>query len=186
MITPLGSELVVNVDGTIKAVNASYFERRRSFPLQPYALRISLAAQAALKKPSATATSAIEDDLHISDADDEDGRRGRCRSREQRDTSVARREMSSSDRDRQSSAASSRGESRRRSGRRSPSGSRNRRKADWIQPDVIPEVEDRRRVARKLEISSMLSSPSGSDENINVLVQRRPSQPAVIAATQPR
>jgi hypothetical protein len=112
VITPLGSELVVNV--TIKAVNASYFERRRSFPLQPYAPRMSLTAQAALKKPSAAATSAIEDDLHISDADDEDGRRGRGRSREQRDTSVARREMSSSDRDRQSSAGSFRGESRRR------------------------------------------------------------------------
>ena len=35
VITPLGSELVDDVDGTIKAVNASYFERRRSFPLQP-------------------------------------------------------------------------------------------------------------------------------------------------------
>ena len=193
VITPFGSQFVANLDGTtIKSANPSYFERRRSFPLQPTVQRMSptAAAQGAAtaQNPGSTATSAIEDDdFHLSDADD--GRRGRGRSRETRDSSVARREMTSSDRDRQSSAASSRGESRRRSRRRSPSDSRNRRIVERIQPDVIPEVEDRGRVARKIATQSKATSPSPSStsvEKINVFVQPQPSQPALIASSQPR
>lgn len=185
-ITPLALEANPVLDGTIRA---SYFERRRSFPLQPSVPRMSPTAQAAAKKPSQVATSAIEDDHLLSDAgdaDDEGDRRGRGRSRDQRSTSVARREISSSDRDRQSSAASSRGESRRRSRRRSPSDSRNRRMTDRIQPDVIPEIEYRGRVPRKVEIPSGLSTPSESEGNINAFPQAQPSQPTVISATQPR
>ncbi len=131
VITPFGSELVVNVDGAIKTVNASYFGRRRSSPLQANAPRMSpTTAQAPAKKATKTATAAIEDDLDLSDSDDDDDRRRRGRSRELRDSSVARREMSGSDRDHHSSAASYRGESRRRSRGRSPSGPRNRRQAD--------------------------------------------------------
>jgi hypothetical protein len=70
VITPLRSELV-NVGEPIKAVSDSYFEGRRAFPLRPNAPRMSPTAEAASKKLPTTRTSAIEDNLHLSDSNDE-------------------------------------------------------------------------------------------------------------------